>query len=65
MVRLARRETIDPQEVVVDHVCNRTVRKCFLMGEDEFVGSLSPTGCNLAIRTPESPLLRPMRAVWA
>ena len=38
MVRLARRETIDPNEVVVAHICNRTVRKCFLMGQDESSG---------------------------
>lgn len=34
MVRLARRETIDPHQVVVAHICNRTVRRCFLMGDD-------------------------------
>ena len=34
MVRLARRETIDPSEIVIVHICNRTVRKCFLMGHD-------------------------------
>lgn len=38
MVRLARRETIDPREVVVAHICNRTVRKCFLMGQDASSG---------------------------
>lgn len=38
MVRLARRETIDPNEIVVAHICNRTVRKCFLMGRDESSG---------------------------
>ena len=38
MVRLARRETIDPHEVVTAHICNRTVRKCFLMGEDASSG---------------------------
>ncbi len=38
MVRLARRETIDPHEVVIAHVCTRTVRKCFLMGEDASSG---------------------------
>ena len=39
MVRLARRETIDPHEVVVAHICNRTVRKCFLMvGQDASSG---------------------------
>lgn len=31
MVRLARRGTIDPSEVVVAHLCSRTVDKCFLM----------------------------------
>ncbi|TWU03457.1 hypothetical protein Pla100_03840 [Neorhodopirellula pilleata] len=38
MVRLARRETIDPNEIVVAHVCTRTVRRCFLMGQDETSG---------------------------
>ena len=38
MVRLARRETIDPHQIVVAHICNRTVRKCFLMGQDESSG---------------------------
>lgn len=38
MVRLARRETIDPHEVAIAHVCTRTVRKCFLMGEDASSG---------------------------
>ncbi|WP_052329548.1 transposase [Rhodopirellula sp. SWK7] len=38
MVRLARRETIDPNEVVIAHICNRTVRKCFLMGQDATSG---------------------------
>jgi hypothetical protein len=34
LVRLPRRETIDPSEIVIAHICNRTVRKCFLMGHD-------------------------------
>ncbi len=35
MARLARAEVIDPNEVAVAHVINRTVRRCFLMGDDE------------------------------
>ncbi len=38
MVRLARREVRAPNEVVVAHVCNRTVRRCFLMGDDAVSG---------------------------
>ena len=38
MVRLARAEVFDPDEVAVAHVCNRTVRRCFLMGDDEVSG---------------------------
>ena len=38
MVRLARCQTIDPNDVVVSHVWNRTVRKCFLMGNDRDSG---------------------------
>jgi len=38
MVRLARRETMDPHEVVTAHIFNRTVRKRFLLGEDASSG---------------------------
>ena len=34
MVRLARAEVFDQNEVTIAHVYNRTVRRCFLMGED-------------------------------
>jgi len=38
MARLARPEVLDPNEVAVAHLYNRTVRKCFLMGDDAFSG---------------------------
>ncbi|MEO1526144.1 MAG: hypothetical protein AAFX06_11960 [Planctomycetota bacterium] len=39
MSRLARCEVIDPLEVTVAHVMNRTVRRCFLMGDDPVSGN--------------------------
>ncbi len=38
MARLSRAEVIDPNEVAIAHVIKRTVRGCFLMGDDEFSG---------------------------
>jgi REP element-mobilizing transposase RayT len=38
MVRLARAEVLDPGEVAIAHVCNRTVRRCFLIGQDPLSG---------------------------
>ena len=38
MVRLARSEVFDPDEISIAHVCNRTVRRCFLMGDDPVSG---------------------------
>ena len=38
MVRLARAEVFDPNEVTIAHVYNRTVRRCFLMGDDSVSG---------------------------
>ncbi|MEO1526882.1 MAG: hypothetical protein AAFX06_15705 [Planctomycetota bacterium] len=38
MVRLARSEVIDPNEVTIAHVINRTVRRCFLFGDDPISG---------------------------
>ena len=38
MVRLARSEVFDPDEVAIAHVYNRPVRRCFLMGEDPLSG---------------------------
>ncbi len=38
MVRMARAEVLDPNEIVIAHVCNRTVRRCFLMGDDAVSG---------------------------
>ncbi len=38
MVRLARAEVFDPNENTVAHVYNRTVRRCFLMGDDAVSG---------------------------
>ncbi len=37
-MRKARCEVIDPTEVNVVHVCSRTVRRCFLFGDDELTG---------------------------
>jgi hypothetical protein len=41
MARLSRAEVIDPNRVTVVHVINRTVRRCFLLGDD-------PTGLETA-----------------
>ena len=38
MVRLARSEVFDPQEVAIAHLYNRTCRRCFLMGFDQVSG---------------------------
>ena len=38
MVRLARAEVFDSAEIAVAHVYNRTVRRCFLMGDDSVSG---------------------------
>ena len=38
MARLSRAEVIDPNEVSVVHVINRTVRRCFLLGDDSISG---------------------------
>ena len=38
MARLSRAEVIDPNEVSVVHVINRTIRRCFLLGEDPISG---------------------------
>ena len=37
-MRCSRAEVIDPSEVNVVHVYNRTVRRCFLMGDDPISG---------------------------
>ena len=38
MVRLACSEVFDPDEIVIAHVYIRTVRRCFLMGDDPVSG---------------------------
>ena len=38
MARLARAEVFDPKEVMVAHVMTRTVRRCFLFGDDPVSG---------------------------
>jgi hypothetical protein len=38
MARLARVEVFSPDEIAIVHVMNRTVRRCFLMGEDPLTG---------------------------
>ena len=37
-MRKARCEVIDPTDVNVVHVCSRTVRRCFLFGDDQLTG---------------------------
>jgi hypothetical protein len=39
MARLARVEIFAPDEIAIVHVMNRTVRRCFLMGDDSFTGN--------------------------
>jgi REP element-mobilizing transposase RayT len=38
MARPSRAEVFDPDEVAIAHVFNRTVRHCFLMGDDTVSG---------------------------
>ena len=38
MARLTRAEVFDPGEIAIAHVMNRTVRRCFLFGDDPFSG---------------------------
>lgn len=38
MARLARVEVFSPDEIAICHVMNRTVRRCFLMGNDPLTG---------------------------
>ena len=38
MARLARVEVFAPDEIAVVHVLNRTVRLCFLLGNDLLTG---------------------------
>ncbi len=38
MARMCRAEVFDPAEVAVAHVFSRTVRRCFLMGDDPVSG---------------------------
>ena len=38
MARLPRGEVIDPNEVAIVHAFNRTVRRCFLFGDDPLTG---------------------------
>jgi REP element-mobilizing transposase RayT len=38
MARPSRGEVFDPNEVAIAHVFNRTVRRCFLMGDDALSG---------------------------
>ena len=38
MARKARGEVVDPTEVQVFHVLNRTVRRCWLFGDDPLTG---------------------------
>lgn len=38
MYRLCRWELFTPDEKAIVHVMNRTVRRCFLFGDDEITG---------------------------
>jgi hypothetical protein len=38
MTRLTREELFTPDEMAIVHVMNRAVRRCFLMGYDQFTG---------------------------
>jgi REP element-mobilizing transposase RayT len=38
MARLTRAEVFDPDEIAIVHVMNRTVRRCFLFGDDPLTG---------------------------
>ncbi len=38
MARMARTEVFAADEVAIVHVMNRTVRRCFLLGEDPVTG---------------------------
>ncbi|MEZ6132603.1 MAG: hypothetical protein R3C59_28385 [Planctomycetaceae bacterium] len=38
MARLARAEVFAADEVAIVHVMNRTVRRCFLLGDDPITG---------------------------
>ena len=38
MARIARVEIFAPDEIAIAHVLNRTVRRCFLMGNDPVSG---------------------------
>ena len=40
MARMARAEVFSPDEVVVVHVMNRVVRRCFLLGNDPVSGKI-------------------------
>lgn len=39
MARLARVEIFTPDEIAIVHVMNRTVRRCFLLGNDPVTGN--------------------------
>ena len=38
MARIARVEVFAPDEIAIVHVLNRTVRRCFLLGDDPITG---------------------------
>ena len=44
MARLSRVEIFAPDEVAIVHVMNRTVRRCFLLGNDPLTGKISIIG---------------------
>ena len=38
MARLSRAEIFDPSEIVADHTIAKTVRSCYLLGDDQLTG---------------------------
>jgi hypothetical protein len=62
MARLARAEVFASDEVAIVHVMNRTVRRCFLLGDDPVTGRNydhrnSESMTNLSIRLGISVLI--------
>jgi hypothetical protein len=41
MTRLSREQLFTPDEIAIVHVMNRAVRRCFLMGYDQFTAAIT------------------------
>ena len=53
MARLARVEVVAADEIAIVHVMNRTVRRCFLLGDDPVSGKLFSVVANPPQRIDE------------